>query len=335
MKKILQRIALYARGLFYFLFYYIPYKVIMRPRTRDTHLIKTITVDDISYKLRINARLGGISQDLYINSLREYPNALYFKNYIGTHAHSIATYIGIGANIGYYALLTRDTVRKAGGRGNIYALEPVKSTFEELRFNIKLNKVRDILALNIGAGNRDGTAEMIIMPEHNLSKIKDDTSTVNDTTQQTEIVSLYTLHTLFSTYNIPKRDVILRCDIEGYEYNLIIGNMQFLKQLRNAHIIMEFHAFFLHAKKSIEVLRSLQAAGYKLQQVISCEPAYFLRMPWPIRKLLTALFLFQHNGEALGKIERYRSIDDLVADLQDEQNALYVYPHLHFYFSKP
>jgi hypothetical protein len=128
--------------------------------------------------------------------------------------------------------------------------------------------------------------------------------------------------------------VLMRCDIEGYEYNLVVGNKDFLKTLKNAHLVMEFHPFYLHADKSIRLLQALKSIGFTLDQVVSCEPLYFVMMPSIIRRLLIKLFLFQYDGDVLGKLGSLRTIDDLIREVRDENNVLYHYANLHLYFSK-
>lgn len=335
MKKLLQKAAFITRGLFYYSFYHFPYRRMIPDEIKAKGSTVTIRVEDTSYKLHVRVGEGGLAEDLYLCLIREYPNVLFFKKYLEEHAASLTTYVGIGSNIGFYAFLARDIFKKLHAKTTIYALEPVKSTFHRLLHNMALNNEFGFKSLNIGIGDKDTYANMTVMKQRNLSRVQNGTTIGAGDVERVEKIHLLTLKTLFEKYQIPPKNVLLRCDIEGYEYNLIVGNKNFLKQLKNAHIIMEFHPFYLHAKKSITLLTTLQSVGFKLDHVISCEPPYFVKMPRIIRSLLIKLFLFQYSGDAIGKIERYKTIKDLIRDVRDEENALYHYCNLHFYFSKP
>ena len=334
MKKILQKAAHIIRGLFFYPFYYIPYRMRIPEKVKSEKQIIPLQIGEVPYKLSVNLTDEGLPEDLYINSIREYPNVYFFKDYVKGQAAHLSSYIDIGANIGYYVFLAHKALKQAGSHAKIYALEPVKSTYMDLRENVVLNRASDVMTLNVGIGDKDIVTKMVVMRQRNLSKIADGKIVPKGEIEKTEKIPLFTIRTLFAKNSIPKRDVVLRCDIEGYEYNLIVGNISFLRQLTNAHIIMEFHPFYMHAKRSEKLLRTLMSAGYTLDQVVSCEPLYFLRVPKIIHDLLVKLFLFQYDGDALGKIDRYRTIDDLIHDIKDEHNALYFYPNLHFYFSK-
>lgn len=331
---IFKKISHYLRGIIYILLYDVRYRKNIPQSAKAKEQLVTIQVDDISYNLQVHVAEGGLAEDLYICSIREYPNVFFFKRFLERRAKTLKTYIDIGANIGYYAFLAGKVLDKTNTHARIYAMEPVKSTLARLKKNITFNNAKHIHLLNAGAGDKDTEADMIVMKQRNLSKIKNGENQAPGDVEKIEKITLYSLPTLFAKNRIPKKDVMMRCDIEGYEYNLIVGNKDFLKKLTNAHIVMEFHPFYLHAQKSIELLNTLKSAGFKLDQVISCEPLYFVMMPKLIRRLLIRLFLFQYHGETLGRMERFRAIDDLIREVRDEQSAMYYYPNLHFYFSK-
>lgn len=334
MKKFLQFIAYAIRGAVYYVFYDFRYKSRIPKEVKNKGAEVTLSMEDISYTLHLHVGEGGLAEDLYLCEMREYPNVFYFKRYLEDHLRGLTTYVGIGSNIGYYALLARGIVKKHDAKTRIYALEPVRSTFHRLLHNLRLNKETGITALNVGIGDRDAFVDMAVMKQRNLSRIGKDTNGTPGEIERIEKIRLMTLGTLFEKHNIPKSNVLFRFDIEGYEYNLIVGNRALLRQLNNAHIIMEFHPFYLSIARSIHMLRSLKSAGFRLVQVVSCEPPYFVKMPRLIRSLLIRLFLFQYNADAIGKIDRLRTIEDLIREVRDKNNALYHYCNLHFYFSK-
>ena len=333
MNYILKKLAYYIRGFLYLIFYHIPYKIFLKKDALESEIV-SIRVDDYSYKMRLQTAEGGLSEDLHICAIREVPNVHYFADFVTSHAKDLQTYIDIGSNIGYYLFLSQQILRKVNTQAKIFAVEPVKSTFSRMLENMKLNNVNDVVPINIGIGDANGMAKMLVMHQKNLSKILDENPILNGDLEKVEQVKLNSLSSLFTEYSIKPENYFIRCEIEGYEYNLIVGNKDLLQRSTNAHIVMEFHPFYLLAIKSVELLNTLKSVGFTLHQVISCEPLYFVKTPVFVRAFLKKLFLYQYNGDVLGKLERFKTIDDLIAEIQNTSSPLYHYPNLHFYFSK-
>jgi hypothetical protein len=175
---------------------------------------------------------------------------------------------------------------------------------------------------------------MIVEDKPNLSRV----GSVNpfaDEGARRETVSIMTLDTLLRKYKVPLRGITLRWDIEGYEYELVSGNLDFFRKLRHAAIIMEFHSYYLGPEKSVRFLTMLEKAGFRLHQVVSCEPLYFLHLPGSLRRLARKLFAWQFDGPELGL---HTEMDDhgvsQAGIFRDPSNALYHYPNLHLYLVK-
>ena len=67
------------------------------------------------------------------------------------------SFVDIGANIGTYALWVASL---AGPQSRILALEPHPRTFAKLRFNIEANGARNVVALDLGAGERSAVMQL-------------------------------------------------------------------------------------------------------------------------------------------------------------------------------
>lgn len=63
-------------------------------------------------------------------------------------------FVDVGANIGYYSILAS---RAVGPRGRVIAIEPVPSTFAQLKANIHANRCENIVALNCSVWKSAGT----------------------------------------------------------------------------------------------------------------------------------------------------------------------------------
>lgn len=67
------------------------------------------------------------------------------------------SFIDIGANVGTYALWV---AKLAGPSARALALEPHPRTFAKLRFNINANGARNVVALNLGAGQESAVMQL-------------------------------------------------------------------------------------------------------------------------------------------------------------------------------
>ena len=161
--------------------------------------------------------------------------------------------IDAGANIGLYSIVGS---RLIGPTGKVFSFEPSKSTFNLLLNNIKLNKVKNIIPTNIGLGDNigetislshnieGGDAENYILKSQNETIILDNGLNKN---QLTESITLDTLDNFQLKNNIKKVD-FLKIDVEGYEYYLLKGAENLLKN--NPEIIILFECADHLAKRA-------------------------------------------------------------------------------------
>lgn len=116
----------------------------------------------------------------------------------------------IGANIGVYSILA-----SANAGAYSVAAEPVPATYSSLVRNVKLNDAEDkISALQCGIGDKETTL-----------KFTDNYDTINgvavdqNSDENTISVPVKTLDTVFTD----KKPVLLKIDVEGYEWQVLQG----------------------------------------------------------------------------------------------------------------
>ncbi len=323
----------YFRAILYYIFYKIRYwPKLLIPRLSKKKYNAEIVIGAYKYNLSVNVSSGGLSEDVYICSIREYPNVYYFQDYVKTHSKHLKTYVGVGANIGYYEILASKILMNDPVK--IFAMEPVKDTFEQLQENLRINTIKNIFCINTALGDKDGKVEMVVAQQRNLSRIHSIRHARHEVTDCIRSVQIAKPTTLFMKNKIPYRDVIFRWDIEGYEYTIVKGNISFFKKLKSSSIIMEFHPFYLGPDKTLEFLQILNKCGFELDQVVACEPLYFIKTPSVVRKFLNYLFLKEFGGKHLGLLDDYKSLNDLMKEYKNHKSGLYHYPNLHLYLSK-
>ena len=82
---------------------------------------------------------------------------IYFDIYRSHHLRDGDFVLDLGANIGAFTILAS---RKVGRKGMVIAVEPNKDDYDLMRQNIDANHCKNVIAVNIGASNRQETSDM-------------------------------------------------------------------------------------------------------------------------------------------------------------------------------
>lgn len=325
------------RGLFYITFYILRNK----PKIFIAKIINpvqriTIAIGKIKYDMLVDLNDNGISQDLYSARVREYPNVLFFIKFLTKYGKSIDTVFEIGANIGYYFLLSHVVFKnKLKKNVKIIGVEPVSDNFAILKKNAELHEINNSILIKAAVGDRDKKINVIVPREKNLSHLEgiDNVSSIKEFS--TEKVDMYSLRTLFDKYSIKRKRVLFRWDIEGYEYQIMTGNKDIFRELRNAFIIMEFHPQLLKKRKTVQFLKVVKDLGFELEYAVSCYPLYFFTgVPRFMTRFLNKLWVLEKGGDSLGFLSKFASIDELIKEFSNENSPLYSHPNLHLYLVK-
>jgi FkbM family methyltransferase len=157
-------------------------------------------------------------------------------------------FIDVGANIGYYSILAGKIV---GERGQVIALEPVPNTVKVLDLNIKLNNLKNIKTIPKAAWSNSSLLNIYLPGGYYgwASHIKLHESKI--------------LH----TKAVPLDDVskkipaikLLKIDVEGSEYQVLIGAKETLKKTKN--VVMEV------SENSDVIQRILKEATFKIRKL--------------------------------------------------------------------
>lgn len=131
------------------------------------------------------------------------------------------TVVDIGANQGEYSLWS---ARMVGGKGKVYAFEPLSSIFGRLKENIALNPSyqRTIIPIQLGLSDKQ---EKLKLYSSNLSNEGVNTLYKEEGSVFLEEIELSTLDEEWGLLGMPKLDVI-KIDVEGAELPVILGAEQ-------------------------------------------------------------------------------------------------------------
>lgn len=251
---------------------------------------------------RFTVRVAGVS---WLVDLRHQPNYATYQSAVaieGADEHFIDAVnalvraddfvLDVGANRGYFAILTR---RRVGARGRVVAVEPVELTRRFLSANLRLNQIDDVLICPVGVSDEAGEAQIAVNPSalgcsslHPKEEIVDKEGTV------LERIELRRLDDLVEELDAGRSVDVVKIDVEGHE----------LPALRGATNVLATHPLVLfEAWPSYE-----QISGFSLSSIeetfLSCGPYRFAAIAWRDGKLI-------HLPSPL----RFENFSTLAADL--------------------
>jgi len=135
-------------------------------------------------------------------------------------------FVDVGANLGHYSLLV-----SAISGAKVFAYEPMPDTYKKLIRNIKINRLeRLICAYNVGIGSTYGKLSLKIMRNNGHSYISNSISN----TVKVEIIPL-------DTVLIDRYPTMIKIDVEGFEYKVLQGAKNILKNKSLKAILIEIN----------------------------------------------------------------------------------------------
>lgn len=163
-------------------------------------------------------------------------------------------FVDAGANNGYFSLLASNVVGKTG---KIYAFEPSSSSFDRMRYNIALNKSKNIKAICMAVGNRD---DKVWLAENNVEDGRNKISSRKGGT------GTWVKMTPLDRQITQKADLI-KIDIEGYESEAILGAKGIISN--KTKLVIEHHHTLLKERfhspdYDFEMLASM---GFKIREI--------------------------------------------------------------------
>lgn len=191
------------------------------------NVIQTVWPKERIYRwinnLKFYAQIGdaGIVANIYYK-LFDYEDSMFLID----HLKKDDLFIDVGANVGHYSLLAAGVCE-----AEVVAFEPIPLTFSKLNRNINLNDLSDkIKILNIGVGEENSflyfTTNRTVM---NSVAIETDNETV-----KVEVRKL--------DDELKQKDpIFLKIDVEGFEYFVLKGATEILKNKNLKYIIIELN----------------------------------------------------------------------------------------------
>ena len=156
-----------------------------------------------------------------------------------------ATALDIGANIGYYSLLTSAAV---GPKGRVYAFEPESRNFGLLEKNLALNHATNVTAFRLAVSDAPGTGTLVLSPtnmgDHRLAF---GASAGAPRAADSQVVEVDSLDRRLERERVTEVDFI-KLDVQGHEHRVLVGARRLLtRQAHRLVILMELEPEALRA----------------------------------------------------------------------------------------
>jgi len=171
-------------------------------------------------------------------------------------------FIDLGANEGYFSVVAS---RVIGSSGRIIAIEPQTRLQEVIRRNCELNNISNVTLIQSVVGSFDGTVELELTPDVNTGA----SGLYRQTKYRlpTQLVPCITLNSLFKEHTITKCD-LMKVDIEGAEYDLVMQAGGLLSSGVIKGIVMEVHDSIITARhlQVKDLYMRMESYGYSCEK---------------------------------------------------------------------
>lgn len=201
----------------------------------------------------------------------------------------------IGANIGWVSI----SIAKAVKDYSIFAFEPIKTTFQRLNNNIKINKIKNIKTFNFGFSNEE-KEQMFYFNPNDSGSASLANITLNENVQEIK-GSLRKLDFFVKESKI--RVDFIKCDVEGAEILIFKGGLDTIK-INKPIIFVEMlrkwtAKFSYHPNDTIALLKRL---GYNCYITQDDKLVQFSKMD---EQTVQTNFFFLHKSKHSKKIYQY------------------------------
>jgi len=167
-------------------------------------------------------------------------------------------FLDVGANEGWFSVIG---ARAVGPSGLVIAIEPQSRVIQVLHRNIAENDLTNVFSVQRAISDSPGVAKLFLAPNTNTgsSGLYRGTRYWNPV----ESVPQTTLEALLALLRVDKIR-LMKMDIEGFEYEAVLGSRGLFQSGLIEHIALELHPGLLErrGKSADEILQFLAACGY-------------------------------------------------------------------------
>lgn len=157
--------------------------------------------------------------------------------WINDHLREHDCFIDVGANVGYFSLLSSSLV---GASGVVVAVEALPGTFELLKHNLSLNRIENVRPLNVAAWDKEEQLTIY----HPAERITGVTTAMRREAQFRNLQSETKVQAAPLSSLLRKNEIeaarIIKIDVEGAERQVVRGLLPILSRTRrDLHLAVE------------------------------------------------------------------------------------------------
>jgi len=184
-------------------------------------------------------------------------------DFLHSYLREDMVFLDIGANIGTVTLFA---AKRVGVGGKVYAFEPQCQTYQRLVTNLQLNGFRNVVAEPFAIGESQKNVVMRATSDTAKSYVRYTTDFSSHERQsgfdQCQMISLDD----YFSRNALRRIDYMKVDVEGWEYNVLLGGQKLIRRYAPPIIQLELYDEFLARSGSSksEVRRLLSELSYRL-----------------------------------------------------------------------
>ena len=171
------------------------------------------------------------------------------------------TFVDVGANEGYFSVIA---AKRCGASGRVYAVEPQEDCHTALQENSRLNGCDNIEIVPVLVSDYRGEAMLHLHSATNTGA----TSVWRESRSgiRSVRVACWPLEFLLDMKNIRSVD-LLKMDIEGAEYEAVMGSQQLFRSGRISAIALEVHPEILARRglRESTIHEFLIDSGYRVE----------------------------------------------------------------------
>jgi FkbM family methyltransferase len=151
-------------------------------------------------------------------------------------------FIDVGANEGFFTILGG---RIVGEKGKVLSIEPQNRLINVIKENININKLSNVDVVNVACSDGTKVKSIIYLCP---STVTGSSSMVRKyIIPRKQEVICNTLDNIALKYKIKNIDLI-KIDVEGYEYEVLLGAKNLLKTKSITNLLIDFHKSILDTR---------------------------------------------------------------------------------------
>lgn len=229
---------------------------IIYPITKKGIMVKTRTFFGADLQLVLPSGM-----DIFLTGGKSHVSEIRLAKFIINTLKEGEQFIDVGAHLGYFSTLAAHLV---GAKGNVLAFEASKNTFALLRKN--LQGLPQASCLNQAVSDENGVLSFyefpILYSEYNTMEIKQfeqENWFIKNKPSKADVTTI-TLDEFIIQHHLQPN--LIKIDVEGAEYRVLMGMKNFLKNNFKCPIVMEYLNVERHNTAHQDAANLLRALGY-------------------------------------------------------------------------